>query len=441
MWDTLYHLVFYPLFLLTMRVVAIWSPKIRRGLKGRADWRGPVSRIPATPERVFRIHFHVASVGEFEQAIPLIEALRREDRAYRITVSFFSSSGYDLRKGFPQTDGVCYLPHDRQSDMNAFMNLLSPDLVIIIRYDLWPEFVRQTQLRGIPAVLINGVLRQNSVRFFPLVRTFFSALYGRLALIAAVEEEDREAFLNLAPDVPVLTMGDTRYDRVEARFRRGEFADEVELVRALAGGRLVLVAGSTWPEDERLLGEIAPSDALFTVIVPHEPTPDHISALCDMMPDARTLSQFLHPDTGETDGLPLRRLIVDRLGLLAELYRVGDMAWVGGGFGAGVHSLLEPAACGLPLMCGPKIERSRDALALQREGILEVVTGETALRNYIGRLIEDDRFRRECGEMAGAFVAERTGGTERILHLLRKERLLPDYEVVNEPKDELRSAT
>ncbi|MCB0712783.1 MAG: hypothetical protein KDD67_10675 [Ignavibacteriae bacterium] len=438
MWDTLYHLVFYPLFVTAMRLVALWSPKIRRALKGRTDWRGPVSRIPAMPQHIFRIHFHVSSVGEFEQAIPLIELLRNEPISYRITVSFFSSSGYDHRKGFPLVDGVCYLPHDRQSDMNEFMNRLSPDLVIIIRYDLWPEFVRQTEIRKIPTLLLNGVLRKNSIRFFPLVRAFFSALYGRLTFISAVEEEDVESFRKLAPDVPAYKMGDTRYDRVWQRLQRRDFADEVAFAQSLAGERLIVVAGSTWPEDERLLESVANDKRLFILIVPHEPTHDHVSALCDRMPNARTLSDLFSAKNGIPDS-PVQTLIIDRLGLLAELYRIGDIAWVGGGFGAGVHSLLEPAACGLPLMSGPKIDRSRDAAALREEGLLKTVVEETELKAYLNNLIEDEEYRKKQKKLIASFVQERVGATEEIVLVLRERGWLPNHEMVKEQQNELPS--
>ncbi|MCE2503089.1 MAG: hypothetical protein J4G05_03375 [Chlorobi bacterium] len=432
MWDTFYHLVFYPLFLLAMRGASLWSPKIRSALMGRSDWRGPVSAIPSTPSDIVRIHFHATSVGEFEQAVPFIEALRNDEQPYRITVSFFSPSGFELRKNYPLVDGVCYLPHDRQSDMNEFMNRLSPDVVIIIRYDLWPEFVRQTQLRGIPAVLVCGVMRHDSVRFFPLVRSFFAALYSRLAFIASIESEDRDAFKKIAPEVPVFSLGDTRYDRVLTRLASGDAVQELEVLHSIAGQRTILIAGSTWSEDERMLVQTSLPDKLFLILVPHEPTPSHISGLLDKFPRSQTLSYLIEHRVEQLPNV----VIVDRLGILAELYQMGDVAWVGGGFGAGVHSVLEPAAYGLPILCGPKIHRSRDAVSLEEEGVVKTVENQQTLQEYLGRLIDDRTYRRELSHKAEVFVKERAGATERILDELRSRAILPDYQRVISQSEE-----
>jgi 3-deoxy-D-manno-octulosonic-acid transferase len=419
-WTPLYHLLIYPAFVNVMRIASFWSDKVRRGLRGRNDWRGSVWRIRSARLDEFSVHFHASSVGEFEQAKPIIEALRAEGVAYRITASFFSPSGFEQQGSYNLLDGVCYLPHDRQGEMSEFMNRLSPDLIIVIRYDLWLEFLRQARLRDIPVVMVCGVLRDDSSRMRFPVRSFFEGLYSQLTLIHAVTDEDRRAFTALVPSVPVEVSGDTRYDRVAMRARAA--ANFPVFTDVAIGGRAILVAGSTWPEDEALLEGLHGRDDLLLVIVPHEPTAGHVAALRDRFTGVRTLSEL------EAEGMDrsLTTVIVDRTGSLAALYRIGTIAYVGGAFGDGVHSVLEPASYGMPVISGPKVERSRDAVAMRDAGILMVVQSGDELSNVIDALLRDRQQLDDAGTAAGRFVEERTGATGRILGSLHSHGLLPE---------------
>ncbi|MEP7219017.1 MAG: glycosyltransferase N-terminal domain-containing protein, partial [Bacteroidota bacterium] len=217
MWRFLYRSVLYPLFRLAAGGAGVASDKGRRGNAGRTGWREQLSDLRAREPGEFAVHFHAASVGEFEQAKPLIEALRADGGKYRITASFFSPSGFEQQGGYPAIDGACYLPWDRPAEMRDFHDRIAADLVIVIRYDLWPEFLLEAARRGVPVALVCGVLRENSARFRPLLRDFFRDLYRHLSLICAVGEDDAVAFRRLVPDVPLAVAGDTRYDRVLAR--------------------------------------------------------------------------------------------------------------------------------------------------------------------------------------------------------------------------------
>ena len=409
-----------------MRIASLWSPKIRSALRGRVDWRSPVGKIKSASPSAFRVHFHSASVGEFEQAKPLIEALRSEPSLYRITASFFSPSGYESQQDWPLIDGACYIPHDRQQEMNEFLNRITPDLVIVIRYDLWLEFMRQAENRDIPVVLVCGVMRANSIRFIPGLRRFFSGLYGRLSMIHCVGPEDQEAFQRLVPAVPTHVSGDTRFDRVVRRLEQKEEGQIVGMIRSIAGNRSILVAGSTWGEDERLLSVLQDRSDLFLVIVPHEPGQEEVTAALDQFPGAGLLSQIQEGGSSQ-----LRGVIVDRLGLLADLYRLADIAWVGGGFGAGVHSVLEPAAFGVPVITGPRIERSRDASAMKDVGLLSVAHSSEELVVVVNRFLEDSTLLDDMRERVGTFVLERLGATERILRSLHKQGLLPAFQTTS----------
>jgi 3-deoxy-D-manno-octulosonic-acid transferase len=425
-WTPLYHLLIYPAFVNAMRLTALWSDKVRRALRGRNDWRAHAWSIrPARPEE-FSVHFHASSVGEFEQAKPIIEALRSDGHPYRITASFFSPSGYEQQGSYAELDGACYLPYDRQGEMSVFMNRLSPDLIIIIRYDLWLEFLRQARLRSIPVVLVCGVLHADSSRLrFPL-RSFFEELYQQLTLIHAVTDDDRRGFHRLAPEVPVEVTGDTRYDRVIARARAA--ADVSVFAGGGVAGRDVVVAGSTWPDDEELLKPLHGRKNLLLVIVPHEPSPEHVASLVERFPGARPLSALMHSGMDAS----VTTVIVDSTGSLAALYRIGTIAYVGGGFGDGVHSVLEPASYGIPVISGPRIERSRDAVAMEHEKVLSVVKTADELQALTERLLADRELLGTAGAAAQRFVDERTGATGRILDSLYTRGMLPGSGVAHE---------
>jgi 3-deoxy-D-manno-octulosonic-acid transferase len=300
--------------------------------------------------------------------------------------------------------------------MSEFFNWLTPDLVVIIRYDLWLEFMRQARLRRVPVVLVCGVMRSDSARFLPVVRGFFERLYSMLALIHAVEEKDVEGFARLAPSVPTAVGGDTRYDRVLQRAALGN-----RQLPALPSRRPILVAGSTWPDDEKLLEHSSRRSEFLLVVVPHEPTAEHVGELRAQFTGAITLSQLEQGVAGED----VDTIIVDRTGILLDLYRAATIAYIGGGFGDGVHSVLEAAAYGIPVICGPAIERSRDATAMFADGALKVVATTSELDMALAPLLDDPRHREAVGRSAAEFVAGRTGATERIISTLRERKLLP----------------
>jgi 3-deoxy-D-manno-octulosonic-acid transferase len=413
----LYRYLLHPLFSVALRLAALRSAKIREGLRGRRLWRRQIERaISGDAPGGFRLHVHAASVGEFEQAKPVIEAVRAQCPDARITASFFSPSGYAQQGAYESIDGACYLPPDRPGPMGAFLDVLRPDLILVVRYDLWPEMLLAARRRGVPVALICGVLRSDSARFNPFVRPFFRRLYGDLSLICSVGREDREAFESLAPGVPVDVCGDSRFDRVVGRAAAAPSIDG-PIWSAVRRHPLVVVAGSTWPPDEEMLSVLNDDERIAVVIVPHEPTPDHVEAARRRFPGARAYSEL----EGEEGG---RFVILDRTGMLAGLYRLADLAYVGGGFGAGVHSVLEPAVFGIPVVCGPRIERSRDAEAMRRAGMLHVVGRPAELRAFVSTLVDDPERRRALGDATRSFVLERSGAVERIRSALRKHGLL-----------------
>jgi len=417
-WPLLYRFVLGPLVSGGARVAALFSPKVRRGLAGRRRQQVRAQVEPA-PER-FAIHIHAASVGEFEQAKPLIEALRAGALPLRITASFYSPSGFEQQGNYDRLDEAWYLPDDRPRNVRAFLDRVRPDLIIIIRYDLWPEFLRLAGERDIACVLVCATLREDSARLRPIARGFFRWLYNRLSLIDCVGEADRAAFGTLAVGVPLEVSGDTRYDRVVERAAAGA-RSTLPIERSQLGADTVLVAGSTWPPDEALLAPLVGLEGLRLVVVPHEPTPTHVASLRARLGRAVLLSEITPGEVVPAG----TAVIVDRTGILLGLYALADIAYVGGAFGAGVHSVLEPAAYGIPVLAGPRIERSRDATALHDAGLLEVVEDAKAAYASISRHVSLSRRRDELGARTESFVRERAGATTRILEGLMRRSLLP----------------
>jgi 3-deoxy-D-manno-octulosonic-acid transferase len=419
LFSFLYRVFLAPLVRGVIAGASIGSAKGGRGRAGRKRWRDGLKELAKRKAGVPRVHLHAASVGEFEQAKPVIEALRERYRDIIITASFFSPSGYEQQGSYALLDAATYLPVDSRREMRAFLDAIDPDLILIIRYDLWPGLLLEAGRRKVPAVLLCGVLHAGSSRFNPLVRPFFTWLYGMLSLIHAVSGDDRASFAKLVPSVPVEVSGDTRYDRVVARARA---AAELPLfddrVRA---GRAVLVAGSTWPPDEELIASVDDRDDLLIVLVPHEPTPEHVASLKRSFEGAVLLSEL------ERDGVsaPPRAIIVDRTGILSALYRIGTIAYVGGGFGEGVHSVLEPAAYGIPVLCGPRIVRSRDAVGMAEARTLRVTRTREELADAIGFLMRDAEGRDATGRRAREYVETRAGATGRIMASLRQRGYLP----------------
>ncbi len=395
-----------------MRGAALLSPKVARGVAGRREWRGQLARLPRPEPGRLRVHVHAASVGEFEQAKPIIERLRALRPDTVVTASFFSPSGYEQQGKWEHLAAASYLPEERAGEMRAFLDRVAPDLLLIVRYDLWPELLVEAENRKIPTVLVCGVLRAGTARFRPVIRGFFRWLYSRLSLIHVVEEADASALAALGVDVPREVSGDTRYDRVVERALA-----PVELPwldPALVAGRTILVAGSTWPPDEERLAALNDLPGILPVIVPHEPDAAHVEGALARFPGAVTLSDIERREAGAAP----RAIVIDRTGLLSALYRIGEIAYVGGAFGEGVHSVLEPAAYALPVFSGPGIERSRDAVALEREGGLTVIRAGEELRREVERLVGEPERRRELAGRVERFVRENVGATGRIVDSL-----------------------
>lgn len=403
-----YRFFVYPLLLIGAFVIAVaGNSKVRETLRLRRRWVGFLPAVASPRQRTIVVHS--ASAGEFEQARPVLSELRRRDPDLRVVATFGSVSGLMQHASAPEVDIVLPLPFDRVRDCRDFLGALGPDAVLVMRYDLWPVIARQIRNRRIPLVLLCGTLVRGSARASLWYNWLTAQPYRCLSAALMVDPTDVEALHRLAPRVPAFAVGDTRYDRVVERA-----CQSVALPLPRPDSRwLTVVAGSTWDADEDLLADLAMESRIRLVIVPHEPTEEHLEQTERRFPGIVRLSRCL----GEW---PRAGIVVDSIGILSAIYRLGDVAYVGGGFGAGVHSVLEPAAYDLPVICGPRIERSRDATSMRNLGLLTVVIDRPGLASAVSSFLESSDYRRNVGRRTGSFVRERSGATARIVDRLER---------------------
>ena len=385
-----------------LHLAARFSPKARLIIEGRKDTPRRLGRLDATRPVVW---FHASSLGEFEQGRPLMEAVRRVHPEYQILLSFFSPSGYTVRQDYAGADVVVYLPSDRSSSVRRFLDLARPSKAIFIKYDFWPTMLYELRERGIPTYLISAIFRPDQLFFRPWGKwylrllTLFEHLY--------VQDEDSRQLLQRHGITAVSVAGDTRFDRV---IEIASAAQEIPEAAALEGK--VLVAGSTWPEDEAILlpyfNRLSREHKL--IIAPHEIHEEHLQAIeAQLTRPSIRYSQLQAGVRGEYDCL-----IIDCFGLLSSIYRYGRYAWVGGGFGKSVHNTLEAAVYGIPVFFGPEVHKHREVRELIRRGLGFVLQSEEDFAALLQRF-EDEAACREVAQQLEQFFAEQRGATEQLL--------------------------
>ncbi|MEY3387106.1 MAG: hypothetical protein RIR53_1917 [Bacteroidota bacterium] len=400
----LYRGLITPAMATGLALLAPFHAKLARRRRHEASSWSDAKKSLATDSRP-RVWFHAASMGELEQLLPLIEDLHRLAPDICIVTTCTSPSGRDHALRQSPIDHALYLPVDRYRAMQEFIDVVNPRVVVIDRYDLWPMMISVLKRRGVMMKLINATMP--TAARSPMLRGFFKRLYGMLDSITAVTEADAQQLTTLLGR-PIEWLPDTRLDRVERK--RRTLMHDTSILPAWQGRTLVL--GSTWPHDEDLVLDAwtsTPEEEWRLVIVPHEPTEEALSRIEARIPCVRHSAV---PHVGHASDH--RHILVDSVGKLLQIYASADAAYVGGGFGAGVHSLAEPAGYGMPIACGPGIERSRDADGLTRHDALAVIRTAEEARRWIAQIRNEDfrlRSRQHCYE----FVERNTGSSD--IHL------------------------
>ncbi|NOW96721.1 glycosyltransferase N-terminal domain-containing protein [Mucilaginibacter sp. SG564] len=392
------------------------------------------------------IWFHFASLGEFEQGRPILEAVRQQYPGKSIVVTFFSPSGYEIRKNTPLANAVYYLPLDTKNNARDFIDTIKPDMVVFTKYEYWYHYFKELNRRSIPLYIVSGIFRPGQVFF-----RWYGGLHRKMLSFVThffLQDESSKQLLSEVGINNVTVSGDTRFDRVWANAQNPK---EIAGVSEFKNGKKLFIAGSTWPEDEKLLATLP---ALYPdwkfIFAPHEIGEEKVNNLIGLLPPGSTVkysqlgdnSKFkiqnraallntteeeqLVKNSKEVSDLPLPRtphpapeyppvLIIDNIGMLSSLYAYGDIAYIGGGFGVGIHNTLEAAAFGLPVIFGPnylKFNEARELIAL-KAGFS--ISDEAQIKGIVDTLISDEAFYSTTSRKIYNYVQEHTGATEMIM--------------------------
>ncbi|MFY0253643.1 3-deoxy-D-manno-octulosonic acid transferase [Chitinophaga sp. 30R24] len=390
--------------------------KAQHWLNGRRHWQVRMQQHINGAQPL--VWVHAASLGEFEQGRPVLEAIRTIYPSCKILLTFFSPSGYEVRKDYPGADFIYYLPLDTPQNAREFLDIVQPSLAIFIKYEFWYYYLTELYTRKVPTLLVSGIFRPDQV-FFKSHGGMFRRLLQQLSHIFVQNNASLQLLQGIGLDNCSVS-GDTRFDRVAALLLEHR---ELPEIAVFAGGKKLVVAGSTWPADEKVLSEWWPTQdttAIRLVIAPHEIQETHIQAIMALFPGAVRFSQY-KAHTGTQASV----LIIDNIGMLTALYRYATIAYVGGGFGKdGIHNILEPAVYSKPVIIGPEFSKYFEAVELVAAGGAFPVNNSEELQTKAAILLTDPLYYNKTATIAGSYVASQTGATQKVVGYIQENRFL-----------------
>lgn len=407
----MYHLVIY-LYLWGVAVASLFSAKVRKMWRGERQAFG-ILREKVDPEASY-LWFHAASLGEFEQGRPLIERLRKQYPDYKILLTFFSPSGYEVRKDYPGADIICYLPLDTPLNARKFLRLVHPKAAFFIKYEFWYNYLHILQWHGIPAYSVSSIFRAEQV-FFKWYGRSYARVLNCFTHFFVQNEQSRQLLREKFGFDHITVTGDTRFDRV---LQIKEASRQLPLIEAFCQGRPTFVAGSSWgPDEEVLIPYFNRSSRWKLIIAPHVIDERHLQEI-SLRVKGRVVR---YTQTTTEEAAQADCLVIDCFGLLSSIYRYGRVAYVGGGFGTGIHNVLEAAVWGVPVIFGPNNGRFQEAQGLMAaQGGFEIKT-KTDFETLMKTWENDENLLAEAGKHAATFVHSLAGATEKILQELTME--------------------
>lgn len=379
-----------------LKIVAMFRPKMKLFVAGRKDvFKRLQSEIKPGDRTIW---FHAASLGEYEQGLPVIEAMKVRYPQYKIVLTFFSPSGYEVRKNNAVADVTVYLPLDTKRNATRFLKMVKPEMAFFIKYEYWPNYLSALRQREIPTYLISGILRENQA-FFKWYGGFYKKALEAFSHFFVQNANSKQLLATLGHS-NVTVSGDTRFDRVAAILDKD---NSVDFIEKFANNKLVIVAGSTWPKDEEILANYinnSSHDVKF-IIAPHNIKPEQVQSL-----RSRLTKKTVVYSLRQNKELPNYDVfIIDTIGILTKIYSYADIAYVGGGFGnPGVHNVLEPATFGVPIIIGPNYSHFAEAVALVNLGGCISVSTQASLDEALDNLTQNDDVRNEKGHICSTFV-------------------------------------
>ena len=413
----------YNLFLIVysvgIRIVSAWNPRAKKWVNGRKD-------IFAAINSKFKIQnskpiwMHCASLGEFEQGRPLLEELKIKNEKITIVLTFFSPSGYEVMKDYKGADYVFYLPMDSAVNAKKFLDAVQPSLVLWVKYEYWFYYLTEIKQRNIPAILVSGIFRPDQP-FFKWYGSIWKKMLETFTHFFVQNEESGLLLTKLGIKENVTINGDTRFDRV---LEIAENFKPVPYIDSFCGNSQVIVAGSTWEEDEiELLHFVKTNPDIKFIIAPHEINEENLSDVKDEFPKS-----IFYSELEQTPNAKLQTpnvLIIDNIGLLSRLYKYATITYVGGGFGGdGVHNVLEAAVYGKPVVFGPVYEKFDEALGLVNAGGGMSIDGPVNLEAVLNNLLQNAEERLRRGEAAKKYVQDNAGASKKIIQFIQEKRLL-----------------
>ncbi|MEP0860535.1 MAG: 3-deoxy-D-manno-octulosonic acid transferase [Ignavibacterium sp.] len=414
-WFLFYNIFVVPSLYLILRFGGVFNSKIRRGIKGRKRvYEQLILDAAAIDKSKKLIWFHSSSLGEFEQAKPIIERLKKEKNV-NVLITFFSPSGYENSRKYPHADLISYIPFDTKSNAERFIKIVNPTVAVIMRYDIWPNIIKALNDHSVPVFLVDATMRGSSPRKYPFIKSFHKMLFSFFTKILTVSEEDANGFLDFGlSEDKVKAVGDTRFDRV---YQRSLQAKERNLIKdEILKDKKIFVAGSTWEQDEEVIFPAVEKLFRFDskaimIVAPHEPTVLHLEKIENEFSGKIKTIRFSHLNNYTDE----RIIIIDSIGILLTLYTYADVAFVGGSFKQNVHNVLEAAVYGIPVMFGPKIENSQEAKKLVELGGGIIIRNKRQAYKALRTLFTNEELRKHKGQISFSFVKENLGATEKIL--------------------------
>jgi len=386
--------------------IAPISGKTKQFVDGRKRIWDDIKNIPSNKKVIW---MHCASLGEYEQGLPILKALKAKSPQAFYLVSFFSPSGYLVKKTHQVADLTTYLPWDNRTDVRRFVKKVQPTKVLFVKYEFWPNLLIELQTQKIPTHLIAGLFRLHQVFFKPWGGRFRRLLKGFSHIF--VQDKISHELLTAIGVKQVSVSGDTRFDRVQQQ------KQDMPFLKAFIGDRKCIVAGSTWPQDIAVLKDIiaqTPKDWCW-LIAPHEINKQHIKLLMDQLPS--TSQRFTARDEDKLSQAAV--LVLDTIGLLSSCYQYGQIAYVGGGMGTkGLHNILEPAAAGIPVVIGKNYDRFPEAVELTQQGGVISISNALEAKQELLSLIHDRNQRKEKGKINHKYIIENQGATNKIVNVL-----------------------
>lgn len=401
----IYNIVIY-FVLWGIAIASLFNKKVRK------MWRGEREAFKVLKQKVDPnakyIWFHAASLGEFEQGRPLMERIRKEHPQYKILLTFYSPSGYEVRKNYEGADIICYMPVDTRLNAIRFLRLVRPVMAFFIKYEFWSNFLHILKHRNIPTYSVSSIFREDQV-FFKWYGKSYAGVLKCFTRFFVQNEESKRLLESIGiKDVDVV--GDTRFDRV---LQIKEAAKQLPICEAFQKDYHVFVAGSSWPPDEDIFLRFFNAHKEWRLIIaPHVIGEDHLKQILSKIEGKKVVR---YTQTSVEEAAEADVLIIDCFGLLSSMYHYGDVAYVGGGFGVGIHNTLEAAVWDMPVIFGPNNKKFQEAQGLLKSGGgFEINTYED-FEGLMQSLMNDAEFLRQAGEKAGAFVASLSGATGKVL--------------------------